>query len=140
MKPSWTITFIFILSHFFIGAQNVQIEQDLESFDQITFNGNYEVSLHQGEREGIVLEGKEASLESIDIFQWSGGVTIGPAHNDEWKAMKKVYVQIYFKDLSKMVFNGISRVRSSTPIMGESLTIQCNGIRNLHLHLHLKSW
>jgi len=118
-----------------LEAQRSEIEQELETFDQITFNGNFMVSLHQGDRQGIVLEGKEAVLSVMEIRQRNGRVTIGPADREEWKTMKKVYVKVYFQEMSKMVFNGISRVESETPLLATSLTIQCNGIRNLNLHL-----
>lgn len=107
-----------------------------EDFDQLMLNGAFEVTIYQGEKEEIILEGPESLLEIIEVNQRGPKVIVGD-HPYKNKSLKKVHVQVYFKNLREFEINGISRLECKTPISSDRLHLVCNGIRNVEFELNV---
>lgn len=131
------ICLLLLPSHSFATSQIKKIDQSLKPFTQITLNGNFNLEFIQGTDERVIMEGKEQVLDEIEIIQSGGKLTIGKRDEDQWKGMKKVYVRLYFRELNRMVLNGISQIKCETPIASPELTIECNGIRGIDMHLEV---
>ena len=142
MKGSALATLLVGLSFFLQASVCMdgvkKLEKDLAPFQRLTLNGNFGVILIQGKQERVILEGREATLAEIDIIERDGHVTIGPEREFHVKGLKKVSVTIYYHQLAELELNGINNLDCRTPIRGERLDLQCNGIRDMELHVEME--
>lgn len=107
----------------------------LETYDELILNGAFEVFVHQGDREEVILEGPEDLIESIKVRQHGSRVVVGDKpYHQKW--LKKITVNVYFRNIQKLEINGISRLECRTPISTDHLRLYCNGIRNVEFELH----
>ncbi len=114
-----------------------KIEKDLAPFEKVILNGNFNVTLIQGEGEHIIVAGKKQSLAELEVLQRGRTVIVQPIDKHRVKAVKKVEITLYLKTISKLELNGISGLVCATPLRSDHLRLDCNGIRDLELHLEI---
>ena len=116
-----------------------KIERDLAPFEEVTLNGNFNVTLVQGNAEHIIITGREKSLAEIEIIESNGKLRVEPFDDHRVRHVKKVEITLYYKTMRKLELNGISGIACATPIRGDHLRLDCNGIRDLELNLDVET-
>ncbi len=131
-----TVSFISFSGDIIADKESVTI--DLEHFDELTLNGSYEVYIYQDGREEITIEGPEDYVHEVPVKQKGRKVTVGKDEiHKKW--LKKVKIYVHLKEISRLEVNGISKLVCETPITGDELAIECNGIRDVDFELRLKT-
>ena len=130
------LTVAILISAFVVTAHE-QKEIDVQTFNQVKFEGSAQWELISSDEEKVIIES-----ESTDVFDYvnveqSGDILVistTEKNKNIGKLFKSVTIKVYFKSISSVSLSGVGSVKTTGNISATELTATLRGTGNMHLN------
>lgn len=112
-------------------------EKSLVGFSSIELQGVFNVFLSQGNEDKVVVETDENLQPYVVTYIKDDILTVKLKDSSSIKNLKQINVYIQCKNLNKISSNGVGRIQTKTPIRGESLELDMNGVGASDLNIQV---
>jgi len=142
-----TLIFVFLFfygSTFSVKGQKLKgngnvVEQatEVEVFNQLSLNGVFNTTLLQGDKPQVVIETDENLLETIQIIEEDGKLTIKGKKGVSIKSATKMHVYVTLQSLNNLEIKGVGNVGSENLLtFSEALNVDVKNVGNTSLQLN----
>lgn len=120
-------------------AKRVQEKREVPSFSRIVFAGVGDLVIHQGEKEGVELEGPSDLLPYVVTHVNNGTLNIEEKPRgwlESFKSRSTPFVaHLYLKNIEEVSLSGQGKLTSDQPLKSQNLTIKVSGAGKVDLAL-----
>ncbi len=134
---------IFFFFNFSVQAQkligNGKVISDVtevNAFKQLSLNGVFNTTLIQGDNPQVLIETDENLIQTIQIIEENGKLTIKSKKGMNIKKSTKMHVYVTLQSLDNLEIKGVGNVSTKNMLtFAEPLKVEIEGVGNTHLQL-----
>ena len=122
------------------GSGNV-ITKDVavESFDELTANGVFNLQLSQGDKESVKIEAEDNLMDLFTVENDGSALTISMKKDVSINSRKKMTVYVTFKTLKKMNLSMVGGTSSDDKLKFSELKLKNQSVGSVNLNMTLQT-
>jgi hypothetical protein len=133
------LAFVFVANAQHIkGNKNVvTVARNISAFTQLDISGVGDVTIKQGDREGVTITTDENIQQYIETVNEGSKLSIRTKEHSSISS-SELKIEITIKDLTEMKVSGTGEVKTTSPLTLDNLTCRTSGTGNLAFDFNCK--
>jgi len=128
------VSIIALISPSVIADDRVEIEYDVEDFNQLYLKGPYEVHLRQSDKCSVIIIAKEDYHDRLEVDSDGEELSI-ELDGKNYKKKRAIEVYVQFRDLERLTILGAVDLTCENQIKTTNLKLDFEGAGNVELNL-----